>query len=47
MAKLIDGKKISGEIKDELKEKGAQLKEKGEEVNQAVIQVGNDQASTV
>lgn len=47
MAKLIDGKKISGEIKDELKEKVAQLKEKGVEVTLAVIQVGNDTASTV
>ena len=47
MAKLIDGKKISGEIKDELKEKVAQLKEKGAEVTLAVIQVGNDPASTV
>lgn len=47
MAKLIDGKKISGEIKDELKEKVAQLKKKGVEVTLAVIQVGNDPASTV
>ena len=47
MAKLIDGKKISGEIKDELKEKVAQLKEQGIEVTLAVIQVGNDPASTV
>ena len=47
MAKLIDGKKISGEIKNELKEKVAQLKEKGVEVTLAVIQVGNDPASTV
>ena len=47
MAKLIDGKKISGEIKDELKEKVAQLKEKGVEVTLAVVQVGNDPASTV
>lgn len=47
MAKLIDGKKISGEMKDELKEKVAQLKEKGVEVTLAVIQVGNDPASTV
>lgn len=47
MAKLIDGKKISGEIKDELKEKVAQLKEKGVEVTLAVIQVGSDPASTV
>lgn len=47
MAKLIDGKKISGEIKDELKEKVAQLKEQGIEVTLAVIQMGNDPASTV
>ena len=47
MAKLIDGKKISGEIKDELKEKVAQLKEQGIAVTLAVIQVGNDPASTV
>ena len=47
MAKLIDGKKISGEIKEELKEKVAQLKEQGIEVTLAVIQVGNDPASTV
>lgn len=47
MAKLIDGKKISGEIKDELKEKVAQLKEQGIEVTLAVIQVGNDPASIV
>lgn len=47
MAKLIDGKKISGEIKDELKENVAQLKEQGIEVTLAVIQVGNDPASTV
>lgn len=47
MAKLIDGKKISGEIKDELKEKVAQLRKKGVEVTLAVIQVGNDPASTV
>lgn len=47
MAKLIDGKKISGEIKDELKEKVAQLKEQGIEVTLAVIRVGNDPASTV
>lgn len=47
MAKLIDGKKISTEIKDELKAKVAQLKEQGIEVTLAVIQVGNDPASTV
>lgn len=47
MATLIDGKKISTEIKDELKEKVASLKEQGKEVTLAVIQVGNDPASTV
>lgn len=47
MATLIDGKKISTEIKDELKEKVAKLKEEGKEVTLAVIQVGNDPASTV
>ena len=47
MAKLIDGKKISGEIKDELKEKVALLKEQGIEGTLAVIQGCNDPASTV
>lgn len=47
MAVLIDGKKISAEIKDELKEKAAEYKKKGVEATLAVIQVGNDPASTV
>jgi methylenetetrahydrofolate dehydrogenase (NADP+)/methenyltetrahydrofolate cyclohydrolase len=47
MYQLIDGKKISKEIKDELKEKVAQLKEEGTTVTLAVIQVGNDPASSV
>ncbi|MCI5827418.1 MAG: bifunctional methylenetetrahydrofolate dehydrogenase/methenyltetrahydrofolate cyclohydrolase FolD [Lachnospiraceae bacterium] len=47
MAQLIDGKKISQEIKDELKEKVAELKEQGIEGALAVIQVGNDPASSV
>ncbi len=47
MTQLIDGKKISAEIKDELKAKVAQLKDEGKEVTLAVIQVGNDPASTV
>ncbi|MGN0327264.1 MAG: bifunctional methylenetetrahydrofolate dehydrogenase/methenyltetrahydrofolate cyclohydrolase FolD [Lachnospiraceae bacterium] len=47
MAQIIDGKKISQEIKDELKEKVAALKEKGIEIALAVIQVGNDPASSV
>lgn len=47
MAKLIDGKKISQEIKDELKEKVAGLKEAGKTGALAVIQVGEDPASSV
>ena len=47
MANLIDGKQISREIKDELKEKVAQYKSEGKECSLAVIQVGNDPASSV
>ena len=47
MAKIIDGKSISLQIKDELKEKAAALKEQGISVTLAVIQVGNNPASTV
>lgn len=47
MANLIDGKRISQEIKDELKEKTAGLKRQGIEGCLAVIQVGADPASTV
>lgn len=47
MAYLIDGKKISQEIKDELKEKTAEYEKKGTNVTLAVIQVGEDPASSV
>lgn len=47
MAQLIDGKAISAAIKNELKEKVASLKKQGKEITLAVIQVGNDPASTV
>ena len=47
MAQIIDGKKISKELKDELKEKVAKYKEEGVEITLAVIQVGNDKASSV
>ncbi|MDY6328021.1 MAG: bifunctional methylenetetrahydrofolate dehydrogenase/methenyltetrahydrofolate cyclohydrolase FolD [Lachnospiraceae bacterium] len=47
MAQIIDGKKISQELKDELKEKVAKYKEEGVEITLAVIQVGNDKASSV
>lgn len=47
MAQLIDGKAISAQIKEEVKEKVAALKEQGCEVTLAVIQVGADPASSV
>ncbi len=47
MAKKIDGKLISQELKDELKEEVAQLKAAGKNCCLAVIQVGNDPASSV
>ncbi len=47
MAEIIDGKKISQDLKDEVKEKVAELKAQGVEVTLAVILVGNDPASTV
>lgn len=47
MPQLIDGKRISTEIKDELKEKVHMLKEEGKTVCLAVIQVGNDPASSI
>ena len=47
MALIIDGKKISKEIKDELKEKVTTLKAEGKKVSLAVIQVGEDPASSV
>lgn len=47
MANLIDGKLISTQIKDELKEEVTELKKKGIEGCLAVIQVGNDPASSV
>ncbi len=47
MTKIIDGKQISMEIKDELKAEAKRLNEAGIKVTLAVIQVGNDPASTV
>ena len=46
-AKIIDGKAISAQIKEELKEKTAALKAEGIEVTLAVILVGEDPASQV
>lgn len=47
MAKVIDGKLISKQIKDELKERVTAYQKQGTEIALAVIQVGNDPASTV
>ncbi len=47
MATIIDGKAISQQIKDEVKEKVAELNGQGKEVCLAVIQVGDNPASTV
>lgn len=47
MAQVIDGKAISAQIKEELKDKVAAMKAEGVEVTLAVIQVGNDPASSV
>ena len=47
MAQLIDGKAISKQIKDELKEQVAELSAKSVKICLAVIQVGNDPASSV
>jgi len=47
MAHIIDGKAISLQIKEELKEKAEKLKQEGREVTLAVIQVGEDPASCV
>ena len=47
MTKIIDGKAISAQIKEEVKQEIAKLKEAGREVTLAVIQVGDDPASSV
>jgi methylenetetrahydrofolate dehydrogenase (NADP+)/methenyltetrahydrofolate cyclohydrolase len=47
MAQLIDGKLISQQIKDELKEEVAQFKAEDIDICLAVIQVGSDPASSV
>lgn len=47
MTQLIDGKRISQEIKDELKIEVQKMQEQGISVCLAVVQVGNDPASTV
>lgn len=47
MAKLINGKQISADLKEELKKEVAALKAEGKQCCLAVIQVGNDPASSV
>lgn len=47
MARIIDGKLISSQIKDELKAEVNKIKEAGGHICLAVVQVGEDPASTV
>ncbi|MBO4807879.1 MAG: bifunctional methylenetetrahydrofolate dehydrogenase/methenyltetrahydrofolate cyclohydrolase FolD [Lachnospiraceae bacterium] len=47
MTQIIDGKLISSQIKDEVKERVAALSKKGREVTLAVVLVGEDPASQV
>lgn len=47
MAQIIDGKMISTMIKDECRDRAAAYKAQGKEICLAVIQVGNDPASSV
>ena len=47
MAKIIDGKQISLDINNEIKEKVAKYKEQGIEITLVVVKVGNDPASAV
>lgn len=47
MPQIIDGKAISAQIKDEVKERVTELAAQGKKVCLAVIQVGSDPASSV
>lgn len=47
MAIIIDGKKISVEVKDEIKAEVAKYTEKGVKITLAVVKVGEDPASAV
>ena len=47
MAMIIDGREISLLVKNEIKEKVEELKKRGKEITLAVIQVGDNPASTV
>ena len=47
LAQIIDGKQISAQIKEELREEAAAYKARGIEAALAVIQVGEDPASSI
>lgn len=47
MPQIIDGKAISAQIKEEVKARVLAYRERGREITLAVIQVGNDPASSV
>ncbi len=47
MAKIIDGKAIAAQVKEEVRQKVAELSEQGISVCLAVVQVGADPASSV
>lgn len=47
MAKIISGKEVSAKVKNEVKEKALELKNKGIEIGLAVVIVGDDPASRV
>lgn len=47
MPQIIDGKAISAQIKEEVKERVTAYRERGAEITLAVVQVGNDPASAV
>ncbi len=47
MAQIINGKEVSGIIRDEVKEKVLALKEQGITITLAVVLVGNDPASRI
>ncbi len=47
MYQILDGKKVSQRVKDELRDKVIELKKEGTDPGLAVIIVGNDSASRV
>ena len=47
MTKIISGKEVSAKVKNEVKEKALELKNKGIEIGLAVVIVGDDPASRV